>query len=110
MRLLSEANILWESIRRSNTLKDGRINERQLKRSLQLFAACTPNLTRVVLINHPFDLPENVRKPGWTGTELARYEREGSRILPEHLIAIRRTLEIAGVEFSEGPPYVRLAK
>jgi 3',5'-cyclic AMP phosphodiesterase CpdA len=45
---------------RANTLKNGRINERQMARSLGLLERCKPSVTRVVVTHHPFDLPKSV--------------------------------------------------
>jgi 3',5'-cyclic AMP phosphodiesterase CpdA len=45
---------------RANTFKNGRINERQMSRSLGLLEPCKPSVTRIVVTHHPFDLPENV--------------------------------------------------
>jgi 3',5'-cyclic AMP phosphodiesterase CpdA len=39
---------------RSSTFKNGRINERQLVRMTERFAALAPEITRIVVVHHPF--------------------------------------------------------
>jgi 3',5'-cyclic AMP phosphodiesterase CpdA len=56
----TEIAVVGINTARANTFKNGRINERQMTRSLELLEPCKPSVTRIVVTHHPFDLPENV--------------------------------------------------
>jgi 3',5'-cyclic AMP phosphodiesterase CpdA len=47
---------------RSLTWGEGRINERQVEAIVRTLAGAPPDLIRVVVTHHPFDLPEGVRE------------------------------------------------
>ena len=74
---------------RANTFKNGRINERQMARSLGLLERCKPGVTRVVVTHHPFDIPDSVEGGSLVGqarSAIAGFTRSGvDLILSGHL-------------------------
>jgi 3',5'-cyclic AMP phosphodiesterase CpdA len=54
-----EIAVLGINTARANTFKNGRINERQMTRSSERLKRCGPNVTRVVVTHHPFDIPKD---------------------------------------------------
>jgi 3',5'-cyclic AMP phosphodiesterase CpdA len=54
-----EIAVMGLNTARSLTFKDGRVNEEQIARLHERFAALPPELTRIVVTHHPFDLPEH---------------------------------------------------
>src|SRR3954471_14558613 len=57
-----EIAILGINTARSLTFKDGRINEEQVAQMRQRMSSVNPNLTRIIVTHHPFDLPEKFDK------------------------------------------------
>jgi 3',5'-cyclic AMP phosphodiesterase CpdA len=53
-----EIAVLGVNTARSLTFKDGRVNEDQLAQMRAQLAGVDPNVTRIVVTHHPFDLPE----------------------------------------------------
>lgn len=53
-----EIGVLGVDTSRSLTFKNGRINERQIEQLRAAFESMPPELTRVVVSHHPFDLPD----------------------------------------------------
>ena len=54
-----EIAVLGINTARSLTWKDGRINEEQLAKMKEEFAGLGPEITRIVVTHHPFDLPQS---------------------------------------------------
>jgi 3',5'-cyclic AMP phosphodiesterase CpdA len=54
-----EIAVLGVNTARSLTFKDGRVNEEQVAKIRAQFAGLPPQLTRVVVTHHPFDLPQS---------------------------------------------------
>jgi 3',5'-cyclic AMP phosphodiesterase CpdA len=48
---------------RALTLKDGRINRRQIEAATQRFAHCGTDVTRIVVTHHTFDAPDSAAAP-----------------------------------------------
>lgn len=57
-----EIAILGINTARSLTFKDGRINDEQVAQMRQRMSAVNPNLTRIIVTHHPFDLPDTFDK------------------------------------------------
>lgn len=57
-----EIAVLGINTARSLTFKDGRINDEQVERMRQRMSSVSPNLTRIIVTHHPFDLPETFDK------------------------------------------------
>jgi len=55
-----EIAVLGVNTARSLTFKDGRVNRAQVARIRAELQALGPEVTRIVVTHHPFDLPENV--------------------------------------------------
>ena len=53
-----EIAIMGVSTARSLTIKDGRINERQIARIRERLCAFADEITKIVVTHHPFELPE----------------------------------------------------
>ncbi|GGY08936.1 metallophosphoesterase [Massilia dura] len=53
-----EIAVMGLNTARSLTIKDGRVNREQVDRLQERLARVDPNLTRIVVTHHPFDLPE----------------------------------------------------
>jgi 3',5'-cyclic AMP phosphodiesterase CpdA len=45
---------------RSFTKASGRISDRQIEDALQLFCSVNPNVLKIVVTHHPFDIPESI--------------------------------------------------
>ena len=60
-----EIAVLGINTARALTLKDGRINRRQIEAAVRRFAHCGKDVTRVVVTHHAFDTPDPV--PGTKG-------------------------------------------
>jgi 3',5'-cyclic AMP phosphodiesterase CpdA len=60
----AEIAVLGVNTARSLTIKAGRINEKQVAWMSERLGACNPEVVRIVVTHHPFDLPEghNERK------------------------------------------------
>jgi 3',5'-cyclic AMP phosphodiesterase CpdA len=54
----AEIGVIGIDTSRSLTLKNGRINARQIERVRAAFDAMPPGLVRIVVSHHPFDLPD----------------------------------------------------
>lgn len=54
-----EIAVLGLNTARSLTWKDGRINEEQVAKMREEFAGLGPQVTRIVVTHHPFDLPQS---------------------------------------------------
>ncbi|UGQ47837.1 metallophosphoesterase family protein [Massilia endophytica] len=54
-----EIAVMGLNTARSLTFKDGRVNEEQIGRLHDRLAGLRPEITRIVVTHHPFDLPEN---------------------------------------------------
>ena len=54
----SEIAVLGVNTARSLTFKDGRVNEEQVAQIRTQLAGLAPDLTRVIVTHHPFDLPD----------------------------------------------------
>jgi 3',5'-cyclic AMP phosphodiesterase CpdA len=52
-----EIAVLGVNTARSLTIKDGRVNKEQIEKIRTTLAGLDPNITRVVVTHHPFDLP-----------------------------------------------------
>jgi 3',5'-cyclic AMP phosphodiesterase CpdA len=63
----AEIAVVGINTARANTFKNGRINEHRMTRSLELLELCKPEVIRVVVTHHPFDLPENVEEGNLVG-------------------------------------------
>ena len=72
---------------RSLTLKDGRINRTQARRTHQRFREAGKHLTRIVATHHPFDLPEGADQGDIVGR---------ARMVMETLAACGTDLFLAG--------------
>ena len=57
-----EIAVLGINTARSLTIKDGRINDEQVAQMRQRMSSVNPNLTRIIVTHHPFDLPETFDK------------------------------------------------
>lgn len=57
-----EIAVLGINTARSLTIKDGRINDEQVAKMRQRMSSVNPNLTRIIVTHHPFDLPETFDK------------------------------------------------
>ena len=55
-----EIAVMGVNTARSLTIKGGRINEEQVAWMSERLCACDPNVTKMVVTHHPFDLPEGV--------------------------------------------------
>ncbi|XXT19839.1 metallophosphoesterase family protein [Sorangium sp. So ce429] len=55
----AEIAVLGINTARSLTIKDGRINARQIREIKERMCGLDPEITKVVVTHHPFDLPEN---------------------------------------------------
>lgn len=53
-----EIAVLGINTARSLTFKDGRVNHEQVASMRSAFAGVDPNITRIVVTHHPFDLPQ----------------------------------------------------
>lgn len=53
-----EIAVLGVNTARSLTIKDGRVNEEQIQDIQRQLEGLDPNITRVIVTHHPFDLPE----------------------------------------------------
>jgi 3',5'-cyclic AMP phosphodiesterase CpdA len=53
-----EIAVLGVNTARSLTVKNGRINERQVERARELLCGLGERVTKIVVTHHPFDLPE----------------------------------------------------
>jgi 3',5'-cyclic AMP phosphodiesterase CpdA len=53
-----EIAVLGVSTARSFTIKGGRINQRQVNWMRERLCSCDPDLVKIVVTHHPFDLPE----------------------------------------------------
>ena len=54
-----EIAVLGINTARSLTFKDGRVNEEQVAKIHALFDPLSPQITRIVVTHHPFDLPKS---------------------------------------------------
>ena len=54
----NEIAVLGVNTARSLTFKDGRVNEEQVAQIKQQLAGLSPDITRVIVTHHPFDLPK----------------------------------------------------
>jgi 3',5'-cyclic AMP phosphodiesterase CpdA len=54
-----EIAVVGVNTARSLTFKDGRINEEQMAQIRARLEGLAPNVTRIVVTHHPFDLPDN---------------------------------------------------
>jgi 3',5'-cyclic AMP phosphodiesterase CpdA len=52
-----EIAVLGVNTARSLTIKDGRLNKEQVSKIRETLAGLSPDLTRVIVTHHPFDLP-----------------------------------------------------
>ena len=62
-----EIAVLGVNTARSLTFKDGRVNREQVERIRATLAGLDPDVTRVVVTHHPFDLPEGGREEDLLG-------------------------------------------
>ena len=62
-----EIAVLGINTARSLTFKDGRVNREQVERIRATLAGLDPDVTRVVVTHHPFDLPEGGREEDLLG-------------------------------------------
>jgi 3',5'-cyclic AMP phosphodiesterase CpdA len=53
-----EIAVVGVNTARSLTFKDGRVNKEQVARIRERLQACGPQVTRIVVTHHPFDLPQ----------------------------------------------------
>ncbi len=56
-----EIAVLGVNTARSLTFKDGRVNEEQIAQIRERLAGLAPDVTRIVVTHHPFDLPESAQ-------------------------------------------------
>ncbi len=63
----AEIAVLGVNTARSLTIKDGRINERQVARIREHMCAYDDHVTKVVVTHHPFDLPEGGKERDLVG-------------------------------------------
>ena len=76
-----EIAILGINTARSYAIKDGRINRQQVARSCARLERCGEGVTRIVVIHHPFDLPQSDGRRGLVGRAdmaMAGFARCGS--------------------------------
>jgi 3',5'-cyclic AMP phosphodiesterase CpdA len=59
-----EIAVVGVNTARSLTFKDGRVNQEQVARIRERLQACGPNVTRIVVTHHPFDLPQGCDDEG----------------------------------------------
>lgn len=57
-----EIAVLGVNTARSLTFKDGRVNEEQIAQIRERLAGLAPDVTRIVVTHHPFDLPEAAKE------------------------------------------------
>lgn len=57
-----EIAVLGLNTARSLTFKDGRVNEEQIAQIRERLAGLAPDVTRIVVTHHPFDLPEAAKE------------------------------------------------
>jgi 3',5'-cyclic AMP phosphodiesterase CpdA len=57
-----EIAVLGVNTARSLTFKDGRVNEEQIAQIRERLAGLAPEVTRIVVTHHPFDLPEAAKE------------------------------------------------
>jgi 3',5'-cyclic AMP phosphodiesterase CpdA len=57
----AEIAVLGLNTARSFTIKDGRLNRRQVAAAVTCFGRAAPGATRIVVTHHPFDQPEAAR-------------------------------------------------
>jgi 3',5'-cyclic AMP phosphodiesterase CpdA len=62
-----ELAVLGVNTARSLTFKNGRINEQQVQRGCSLLDSCAPEVTRIVVTHHPFNLPGMADQSGAVG-------------------------------------------
>ena len=90
-----EIAILGINTARSFAIKNGRINRLQVARSCARLERCGESVTRIVVIHHPFDLPEGDDRRGLVGRAdmaMAAFARCGvDMILSGHLHVSRRS-------------------
>ena len=70
----NEIAVLGLNSSRALTIQDGRLNDRQIKRLMRVFGDVPPNVVKILVSHHPFDLPpgsEPRRIVGGAGRVLA---------------------------------------
>lgn len=82
-----EIAVLGINTARSFTLKDGRINTRQIAHIRECLCTDRPNMTRILVTHHPFELP-----PGHAGKDIVGR----ARLVMETLATCKVDLLLAG--------------
>jgi len=94
-----EIAVLGINTSRSLTLKNGRINRRQVARSCARLAPCGAGVTRIIVTHHPFDVPDTGDTHGLVGRAamaMAAFAEHGvDLILSGHLHVSRVSDSVA---------------
>jgi 3',5'-cyclic AMP phosphodiesterase CpdA len=82
----TEIAVLGINTARANTFKNGRINANQRRRSCSRFAACGPDVIRIVVTHHPFESIDSANVVGRAQAAMLSFARSGvDVILSGHL-------------------------
>ena len=75
-----EIAVLGLNTARSLTIKDGRVNRRQIAVAVQRFSAGGPHCVRILVTHHPFDQPEKGDAGDIVGRAVLAMDSLGSRV------------------------------
>ena len=76
----NEIAVLGLNTARSLTIKDGRINRRQIAVAVERFSAGAPHCIRILVTHHPFDQPEKGDAGDIVGRAVIAMSEIGSRV------------------------------
>jgi 3',5'-cyclic AMP phosphodiesterase CpdA len=93
-----EIAVLGINTARALTLKNGRVNRKQLERTVARLEACDAQLSRIIVTHHPFDLPKKYIGGGVVGRArlaMQSFARCGVDLILSGHLHITHTVESA---------------